>query len=44
MYTLSQDIYAAHFPDFNENIHTCERSANEINERENFQDIFTDIL
>lgn len=29
---------------FNKNIRTCERSAFDIDERENFQDIFTDTL
>lgn len=29
---------------FNKNIRTCERSAFDIDEKENFQDIFTDTL
>lgn len=45
VYSLSQDFYAAHLDVFFiKNIHTCERSALDINERGNFQDIIFHIL
>lgn len=45
VYSLSQDFYAALLDDFFiKNIHTCERSALDINERGNFQDIIFHIL
>lgn len=45
VYSLSQDFYAVHLDDFFiKNIHTCERSALDINERGNFQDIIFHIL
>lgn len=44
VYSLSQDFFAAHFDDFIKNIHTCERRAIKMDDRENFQDIFIDTL
>lgn len=44
MLSLSKYTNAAHLDDFDKNTHTCEKSAIEIDARENFQDISMDTL